>query len=164
MVWTNKLHSRLLDAYPSATNVVRGIDSNARGVMHAKQVIEQYEAEEAVFKHKAILININRSVLVEKDVYESVRYAWKLDAKKARKAELVLAVEKGLIVGVFAAEDWLEALPENFPGTPAERLVAGRWGFNGRQASKDISDFYLRRRLPESMRKRGAAFPIKYTF
>jgi len=159
-----EVEAALLDAYPSATNVVRGMDSNARGVMHARQAIEQYEAKEAAFEHKAILININRSAAVEQDVYEAVRYAWKLNPKKAKDAQLVLAVERGLIVGVFEAEQWLEAIPENFPRTPVERLVAGRWGFYGHKANKDIESIYLRRRLPDSIRKRGAANPIKYTF
>ena len=149
-----------LFAYPEATNAVGGRASDERGLMHANQIIERYEAKEAVFEHKAILINVNRSAAEKDSVYEAVRYAWKLDPKKAAKAEIVLAVLQGLIIGVFVADKWLAATPENFPGTSTER--PGRWGFVGHEAPQDIVKLYLRRRLPDSMRKRGAANPVKY--
>src|ERR1700677_3891961 len=101
------------------------------GLMHSKQVIERYEAKEAVFHHNAVLININRSATERDSVYEAVRYAWKIDPKKARKAELVLAVIQGLIVGVFIAEEWRSATVVNFPGTQFDR--PGRWGFVGHE-------------------------------
>jgi hypothetical protein len=89
-----------------------------------------------------------------------VRYAWKVDPKKAAKAEVVLAVMQGLIIGVFVADAWLAATPANFPNTSAERI--GRWGFVGREAPEQIGRLYLRKRIPELMRKRGAANPVKY--
>jgi hypothetical protein len=155
-----EVEAALIDAYPEATNIVGGRASDERGLMHANQIIERYKAEEAVFKHKAILINVNRSAAEKESVYEAVRYAWKLDPKKAAKAEIVLAVLQGLIIGVFVADQWLRATPSNFPNTPAER--PGRWGFVGREAPEAIARLYLRRRLPDSMRKRGAANPVKY--
>jgi len=157
-----EVEAALIDAYPEATNAVGGRASDERGLMHAKQVIERYKAEEAVFRHKAILINVNRSAAEKDSVYEAVRYAWKLDPKKAAKAELVLAVLQGLVIGVFVAERWLAATPTNFPHTPAER--PGRWGFVGHEAPEEIARQYLRRRLPDSMRKRGAANPVKYAY
>ena len=156
-----EVEAALIDAYPGVTNAVGGHGSGERGAMHAQQIIEQYEAKEAAFKHKVILITINRSV-TERSTYEAVRYAWKIDPKKAEKAEIILAVEKGLIVGTFVAEKWLKALPEHFPGTTEER--PGRWGFVGREASEDIAKQYLRHRLPDAMRKRGAANPVRYSY
>jgi hypothetical protein len=157
-----EVEAALIDAYPEATNAVGGRASDERGLMHANQIIERYKAQEAVFKHKAILINVNRSAAEKDSVYDAVRYAWKLDPKKAAKAEIVLAVMQGLIIGVYVADQWLAATPTNFPHTPAER--PGRWGFVGREAPEDIARLYLRRRLPDSMRKRGAANPVKYAF
>jgi hypothetical protein len=69
---------------------------------------------------------------------------------------------QGLIIGVFVADKRLAATPENFPGTSIDR--AGRWGFEGHDAPEQIARLYLRRRLPDSMRKRGAANPVKYAF
>ena len=65
-----------------------------------------------------------------------------------------------MIVGVFVAEKWLEATTQNFPGTAADR--PGRWGFIGREAPATIASLYLRKRLPDTMRKKGAANPVRY--
>jgi hypothetical protein len=156
-----EVEAALIDAYPEATNAVGGRAPDKRGLMHANQIIERYQAKDAVFQHKAILININRTAS-EKDINEAVRYAWKLDPKKASRAEVVLAVLQGLIIGVFVADKWLAATPENFPGSSITR--PGRWGFKGHDAPDEIARVYLRRRLSDSMRKRGAANPVKYAF
>lgn len=154
-----EVEAALIDAYPAATNVTSGIESASRGIMHAEQIIEKFEAKEADFLHKAILININRSAIERVSYYEAVRYAWKINPRKAARADIVLAVQQGLIVGVFVADKWIEATPENFPGTVSE--ASGRWGFVGHEADKDIEELYLFKRVP---RKRGEANPIKYTF
>ncbi len=155
-----EVEAALIDAYPEATNLVSGHDTDDRGVMHARQIIERYQAEEIVFKHKVLMINIGRSATEKESVYEAVRYAWKLDPKKARQAELVLGMQQGLVVGVFVAEKWLEATAENF--IEREQLNGVRWGFIGHEAASDTAKIYLRKRLPDTMRKRGAANPIKY--
>lgn len=157
-----EVEAALIDAYPEASNLMNGKGSDERGLMHSKQIVEKYEAKEAVFAHKAVAININRSVTERSNVYEAVRYAWKIDPKKASKAEIVVAVQQGLIIGVFVARQWLSATTDNFPGTVENR--PGRWGFVGNEAPAEISKEYLRHRIPERMRKRGAANPVKYIF
>jgi hypothetical protein len=69
-----EVEAALIDAYPEATNVVGGRASDERGLMQANQIIERYKAQEAMFKHKAILINVNRSAAEKDSVYEAVRY------------------------------------------------------------------------------------------
>ena len=155
-----EVEAALIDAYPEASNLVSGQGSDAYGLMHARQIIERYEAREAVFRHSAILINVGQSV-AEKGSYEAVRYAWVLDPKRAEKTEYVLAVDRGLIIDVFVAEKWLEATAENFPGI-AQDWKGRRWGFVGHDAPEDVASLYKRCRLPDTMRKRGAANPIRY--
>jgi len=49
----------------------------------------------------------------------------------------------------------------NFPGrVPAP----GRFGFIGREASPELGQRYVGKRVPDEYRKRGAANPIKYTW
>lgn len=156
-----EVEAALIDAYPEASNLANGRYSDDRGVLHSKQIIEHYEAKEATFEHKAIAITVGVSLAARTGIYDAVRYAWKIDPKKASQAELIVAVRQGLIIGVFVAEQWLEATHENFPEfTPCP----GRWGFIGRDAPASVAKQYLRHRLPNSMRKRGAANPVKYTF
>ncbi len=156
-----EVEAALIDAYPEVSNLVSGHGSNERGAMHSKQIIDLYEAKEAVFRHKAICIIINRTA-IERGVNQAVRYAWKLDVNRARRAEIVLAVFDGLIVGVFIAVEWLPATVANFPGLPSD--IVDRWGFNGYEAPDTIAKLYLGHRIPNAMRKRGAASPIRYTY
>jgi hypothetical protein len=155
-----EVESALIDAYPGITNVVDGHNADTRGTMHANQIIERYEAETADFQHKLIVISINKSALDQVSIYEATRCAWKIDPKKAEKFEFVLAVQQGLIIGVFKPEKWLPATPKNFPNNLIKR--DGRWGFEGTEAPDKIKNLYLRKRIPEDFRKKGAANPIRY--
>ena len=83
--------------------------------MHAKEITRRYSAEPAVFRHKALLISVNRSA-AERSLYDATRYAWKISRAKAKQAEVTLATMQGLIVGACSARDWLEATAANFPG------------------------------------------------
>ena len=156
-----EIEAALIDAYPEVTNVVKGHSADDRGIMHSKQIIEQYCAKEIDFQHKVLMININQSAVESKNVYSAVRYAWRLDLKKAMKAEYVLAMQQGLVIGVFVPKQWLEATQEHFPG---EETILGRYGFIGDEAPEAIQQLYLRARLPQHMRKRGAANPIRYSY
>jgi uncharacterized protein len=154
-----EVESALMDAYPGLTNESGGVGGSEFGAMHAIEIIREYAAEPAVFQHNAILITVNRSALAQSSLYEATRYAWKISAPKARKAEVVLATVQGIIKGAFIADEWLEATAANFPG---RQDSPGRFGFNGREASDDILGLYVSKRVPDEYRKRGASNPIKY--
>lgn len=154
-----EVEAALIDAYPGLTNIAGGVGSNDYGVMHADEIVEQYSADPADFEHKAILISVNRSA-AENSLYEAVRYAWKIDARRARRAEVILATRQGLIVGAFVADEWLPATPENFSGREA---VPGRYGFVGKEAPRELWERYVGRAVPDRFRKKGASNPIKYT-
>jgi hypothetical protein len=157
-----EVEAALIDAYPGLTNIVGGTGGNDYGVMHAKEIIRRYSAEPAVFRHKALLINVNKYAdAADRSLYEATRYAWKIAKSKAKQAEVILANLQGLIVGAFVADEWLDATAANFPGRDDR---PGRLGFNGRKAPADITDLYVGKRVPDEYRKRGAANPIKYTW
>jgi uncharacterized protein len=155
-----EVEAALIDAYPGLTNVVGGAGSNDYGAMHAREIISRYCAEPAVFRHKALLISVNRTA-TETSLYEATRYAWKISKSKAGQAEVVLATRQGLIIGAFTADKWLEATAANFPG---REDVPGRIGFVGHEAPEALSKLYVGKRVPDEYRKRGAANPVKYTW
>jgi len=150
-----EVEAALIDAYPGLTNVQGGKGSDGRGLMHYKQILAMYQAVPVVFKHKAVVINVNFSLEERGSVYEAVRYAWRLNPNNARNAELVLAVNQGIVRGVFVPDRWLEATVENFPGTLENR--PGRWGFIGRKATEEIAMMYMGRRVPDSGQN-----PVRY--
>ena len=121
------------------------------------------KTEVAEFCHRVLLININqqfREGASLNEVYEATRFAWRVSKSKAEKAEVILTTYQGEIRAAFVAEEWLQATPENFPG----RGTAGsrRFGFIGREASLDIQNLYVGKRVPDEFRKRGVANPIRY--
>jgi hypothetical protein len=157
-----EVEAALIDAYPGLTNVVGGAGSTDTGVMHAKEIIDRYSAQPAVFHHKAILINVNRSATeLSQSLYEATRYAWKISKAKAAQAEVVLATRQGLIVGAFIPHKWLEATAANFPG---REEMPNRLAFAGDEAPASIRSLYIGKRVPDEYRKPGAANPIKYTW
>jgi hypothetical protein len=155
-----EVEAALMDAYPGLTNIAGGIGNSDYGAMHAKEIIRRYAAEPAVFKHKAMLISVNRSA-ADTSLYEATRYAWKVNPLKATQAEVILATLQGLIVEAFIAREWLEATSENFPGREDS---PGRFAFIGEEAPSAIRDLYVGKRVPDEYRKPGSANPIKYTW
>ena len=155
-----EVEAALIDAYPGLTNIVAGTGSNDFGAMHADEIIRKYEAAEAVFDHKAIMINVNRTA-TEYSLYDATRYAWKISVDRARKADVVLAVQRGLIIATFVAESWHPATAQHFPGFEP---VPGRYGFIGRHADSELASHYNHKRVPDRFRKPGAANPIRYTY
>lgn len=156
-----EVEGALIDAYQGLTNLMHGNGNSDYGVMHANEIIMKYAAPEVIIQNKVIIINVNRSAL-DNSLYDATRYAWRINAKKAAKADYVLSVVHGIIKGVFIAEKWLEADPINFKNFPLTN--DGRYGFVGKEASSDIVNHYLNKRIPDSFRKKGASNPIKYNF
>lgn len=155
-----EVEAALIDAYPGITNIMEGHGNSEFGVMHASEIIQKYSAEEVLFEHKALMINVNRTATAD-TLYEATRFAWRLSIHKAEQAEVVLSVRHGIIIGVFVVENWLPATRENFP---LREPVPGRYGFIGERADTEIEKVYLGKKLPEYYRKKGASNPIKYSF
>lgn len=155
------VEAAVMDAYPGLSNIAGGSGTSEFGAMHAREIVERYSAEPADFRHKAILINVSRSADEQSSLYEATRYAWKMDLRKAEEAEVVLANRQGLVVEAFVPEQWLEATAENFPGREDR---PGRIGFEGHVAPREMRELYVRKRIPDEYRKRGAANPIRYTW
>lgn len=158
-----EVEAAVMDAYPGLTNIAGGTGSGDYGAMHAREIIQRYSAEPAVFHHKALLISVNRSA-AERSPYDATRFSWKISKTKARQAEVILATVQGLIVGAFVAHDWMEATAANFPGLAEGDGVSSRFGFVGQEAPDDMKRLYIGKRVPDVYRKRGAANPIKYTW
>jgi hypothetical protein len=156
-----EVEAALIDAYAGLTNIAGGAGTSDYGSMHAQEIVRRYSAEPALFRHKALLISVNRSS-AERSLYDATRYAWKLSPAKAKQAEVILATVQGLIVGAFVAVEWLEATVQNFP--TLEDDSPGRYGFVGRGAPDALKQMYVGKRVPDEYRKHGAANPIKYTW
>lgn len=164
-----EVEAALIDAYPGLTNIMSGAGSNEYGAAHIKELIATYQPETVVFQHKVLMISVNRSSK-DVDLYDAVRFSWRVRVERARKAEFILATVRGIVRGVYIADEWLESTRENFPEMPSwdadeefESTQKSRFGFRGRLAPPDIAKIYLGKKIPDVLRKKGAMSPVKYS-
>ena len=116
-------------------------------------------SESFEIREPLLLLSIGQTFREGADVYEAVRFAWRLDVDRARLYDLVLAQAGGIVKGAYRPVEWMEAIGEHFPGrTP----VPGRWGFTGEEADPEVWDYYVGKSPPERCRARGAANPVRY--
>lgn len=140
----NDVEAALIDSYPGLTNIQSGYNSSSTGPMHTDEIIKKYDLPELDREppHKLILLNINSAFdeSGETDFYKETHLAWRLSLDKAKQADYVLAVARGVVKQVFVADRWLPATPQNFPDYKGPE---GRYGFVGRIAPDDICEYYV---------------------
>ena len=158
----------LIDAFPRLTNIQGGYASSEYGPMTADQLVFEYglpELTEEDLKHRVVLINVNsyqnpftqlgdQSFKIDqqqRNLLDQVRFAWKIDVKRAKQADYVLAVWRGIVLGAYIAEEWLPATQENFGKDFAEEFPTDedwvkrikRNGFKGSEAPESIWKHYV---------------------
>lgn len=143
-----EVEAALIDAYPGLTNAQGGHASSSRGPMNHIELIDKYALPEFPQEpqHALILININKlnDRSDRKAIYNLVRYCWRISKSRAENADYVLAVARGVVVGAFKPERWMQATPQNFPDIPyADGSEAHRIGFVGAEATADIWELYV---------------------
>ena len=113
-----------------------------------------------------VLISITVSFREGCDVYEAVRYAWRVKVERIRRYKLVLAHVRGSVKGAYRPTQWLEATGENFPlmdGIPGRRRndMTGRYGFVGERAENAVWDLYVGKKVPDRYLKQYSG-PVQY--
>jgi hypothetical protein len=156
-----EIEAALIDACPGLTNRVSGHGSGDYGVRHVEEIIAEYAAEPFDAREPLILISIARSYEEEgKNIYDAVRGVWRIDVRKAENFKLVLAHRRGLVLGAFRPRKWLPAKKINFPWLDDD--VQGRVGFEGSPAEPGVASLYIRKRVPDVYRAKGAANPVRF--
>lgn len=113
-----------------------------------------------------IAIKINqayRENMTELDLYEVTRGYWKVDVKRAEKADYVFSVYKGMIKEVYKVKEWLPSGTIPRPTLPDAETPADRYEFVGEIAEENIRDKYIEKSIANLYRK-GEANPIKYFY
>lgn len=161
-----EVEAALIDAFSGLSNISAGHYSNDRGPMHTTEIIAKYALPTVEFRDdKLVMININSADHNSpKELYDRVRYAWRLSEHRARHADYVLAIIHGVVRGVFIPQQWLPAIPEHFPIARFAETNPSRMGFVGEIAGPEIWDHYVGRfgkRLPDENRHRSQN-PVRY--
>ncbi|MCQ1772885.1 hypothetical protein NOI24_16365 [Neorhizobium galegae] len=164
-----EVEAALIDAFPGLTNVQGGHASSDRGPMNHLELIDKYSLPQFPLDppHSLILINVNKleDRFDKRAIYNLVRYCWRISKPRAEKADYVLAVVRGVVVGVFKPLKWMNATSENFPEIPyADGSEAHRIGFVGVEAPSDVWDFYAGARGKQIVQRelRHVQYPIRY--
>ena len=137
--------------------------------MSVAEILQKYAlptiAEEP--EEKLVLININHleDRWSREAIYHQTRLAWRTSKSRAEKADYVLAVVRGVVVGAFIADEWLDATHANFPDyVSLDEEMPERRGFNGRPAPQAIWDKFVgekgKRIAIDEMKH--IRFPIRY--
>ena len=113
-----------------------------------------------------VLISIAVSFHEGCDVYDAVRYAWRVDVEKIGCYKLVLAHVRGSVKGAFRPTKWLKATGENFPlmnDIPGRRKneLPGRYGFVGERAEAAVWNRYVGKRVPDRYLGGKPAGPLR---
>jgi hypothetical protein len=165
-----EVEAALIDAYPGLHNRITGYGSNDFGCMHIKEIESLYNVEEFVLEEPLILISISKSRREgDRNDLDCVRGMWPINPDRANEYNLVLAHDQGLVVGAFRPDRqrWIR-----FEEAPVE--VQNRWPrpvpegeehrslFEGSCAKPDVWTHYVKKRVPQYLRQRGARFPVRY--
>ena len=141
-------------------NKIDGKHSSHYGIQTPKKIeaiLTRGDLDTSELKDKLIAITLNQS-LEGPSLYERVRGNWNMSPKHADKAEYVLAIYDGVIIGVFKPEKWEEV---EDPETKDKQRHRVR--FTGYEVEdQKILDRYLHKKLPR--KSKGSANPIKYLF
>jgi len=150
----SEVEAALIDAFPGLTNSQGGQASTDRGPMHVLQIMDKYDLPEVEENptDKLLLININSLKSMNADdperqqIYKQVRFAWRLNKQKANKADYVLAVVRGVVVGAFVVDEkgWRIAIRDIFPDKPFDEPA--RSAFAGEVAPPEIWEKYVGKR------------------
>lgn len=143
-----EVEAAVIDSFPGLSNSQGGHGSGSKGPMSILEINNKYALPEIDWEptEKLILLNINR--LDDRSsidaVYKQVRLAWRIDQARADNADYVLAVVRGVVIGVFKANCWLAATHANFPDeVPKDRDMPSRKGFIGCPAPDLIWEKYV---------------------
>jgi hypothetical protein len=104
---------------------------------------------------RLLLFSIEEGLKDRPNPLDATRYAWPVYLQRAEKATLILGCVKGVVKGVFVADEWLDASPgkkteKNFPDFTYTRTNR-RLGFEGREANEASQRHYLGKRVPETL-------------
>lgn len=158
-----QIEAVLMDAYPGLTNRASGHESGDYGCRHINEIVAMYRVDPFEVVEPLILISINLSYGEDdKNIYDAVRGIWRMSKERAERYPLVLAHRQGIVMGAYVPEAWLPGTREHFPWLPEADDAPTRIGFVGREVDAATRARYVRRRVPDRFRAKGAQNPVRY--
>lgn len=148
-----EVESALIDCYPGLTNLISGYGSD-RGVITADDLQKSFGCP--IFTEPdgieyIIIKTSNNAILVNGNLYEATRRAWRANLKHAQKVKFVLSVIGGIVREVYEVGEWYQSAEDE-----------GRIEFHGKPADNEIANHFKGMMIPEYYRKKGMSSPFLY--
>ena len=135
-------------------NIQNGHHNDTNGIMNLGYMFGAPEAE-VNDKEKIIAISINESYnLAKRNVYNAVRESWHVSLPHARRADYVVAVYHGIVLGIYNNVLW-----KYVPGSSPSRYC-----FEAEEVkTSNIYERLFHKEWPNEY-KFGSGNPIRYTY
>lgn len=153
----------LIDAFPGLANIQGGNGNGSYGAMHVEAIVRKYQAPRLICDRRIVFFTLRRDSVRALGAYEACRGIWRMSLKRARRAELAMAVMEGIVIEVFKPEMWLKASIEDFP-FHTRYDTEGRVGFRGRNVDNGVGARYIGHRLPEELEDTKTQNPVRYSY
>lgn len=142
-----QVEAALIDAYPDLSNSIMGHNASIYGAATVDDILFRYNIPPLEIrggdKLLAITINKLRGRRDQKVIFDLIRYCWPLSRKRAETVDFVLAVDRGVVVGVFKPLSWAPARATDFPDIRNLVDEPHRLAFQGERAPNDVWEFYV---------------------
>ncbi len=122
-------------------NEQRGWGSAKAGRMPIEQPRAIYAEKRIEVRRPAILIRINRLYrygMADNELYDATRGSWRIDPRRAGRAQYAFAVYGGVVREVYAISKWLPAGSTYSAQDPHGVKIRDRWEFVGTLADGGI--------------------------
>ena len=129
-----------------------------RGWLPLEQIEAKYAAEPIVIRHKVLLIRLRNLPRDQDELYRRTRSWWKINRRRASRAELALGVYEGVVRSVYRIDHWERPTKRAVKRNPR---LQGRLAFRGKRDLESERRYLfkdVRRDLPQD----GGQNPIRY--
>ena len=149
-----EVEAALIDCFPGLTNLQSG-HNNEYGASNAETLQQMYSLgmykEPDDIKYMIIKTTYDRVYNdCNGNLYDAVRYHWKVSKNRVDKIKYVLGVIGGIVKEVYEVDNWY--LSDD----------GIRYAFEGKVAPNEIRDYFVNKRIPEKYSKKGSANPVQY--
>lgn len=142
-----QVEAALIDSYPSLHNSVRGHHTSVFGVATVEEIRQRYNLPPLVLtgEHRLLAITVNKlqGRRDPKVIFDLIRYCWPLSQRRAETVDYVLALDRGVVVGVFKPLSWAPARAADFPDIAGIIDEPHRLAFQGERAPPNVWEIYV---------------------
>lgn len=131
--------------------------------MNKKLAVESIDENVIIFRITKYQLGMSAT-----EIYDLTRRCWKVNVKKARKADLAFAVYKGIVLEVYRIDEWVPGHSTSNSIPVSDEIKKrdkqqGRWEFVGHVAEDNLREKYVEKNVSIFF-KRGNQHPFTYIY